>query len=70
MDEYLAHMDNSALFIHYCYSEEDGGYIATVPAYPGLSAFGTTTDEARDEFVAVLELALRHPALVNVNADG
>lgn len=28
------------------YSDEDGGYIATVPELPGCSAFGETEEEA------------------------
>lgn len=32
------------------YSKEDGGYIATCPAFPGLSAYGDTSAQAHDEF--------------------
>jgi antitoxin HicB len=32
--------------IDIAWSEEDGGYIATVPEFPGLSAFGETWEEA------------------------
>lgn len=32
------------------YSQEDGGFIAVDPAWPGLSAFGDTEEEAGREF--------------------
>jgi len=31
------------------WSNEDKGYIATVPEFPGLSAFGSTSEEALKE---------------------
>jgi predicted RNase H-like HicB family nuclease len=33
------------------WSEEDGGYIATVPELPGLSAFGASEDEACKQLI-------------------
>ena len=38
------------------YSEEDGGYIATVPELPGCSAFGKTEEEALKEIKVAMEL--------------
>jgi len=38
------------------YSEEDGGYIALSPEFPGLSAFGETPEEAIREAETALEL--------------
>ncbi len=38
------------------YSEEDGGYIALSPEFPGLSAFGETLEEAIRESETALEL--------------
>lgn len=35
--------------INLIFSEEDGGYIATIPEFPGLSAFGATPEEAAKE---------------------
>lgn len=35
--------------INIIYSEEDEGYIATVPEFPGLSAYGETPEEAIEE---------------------
>jgi len=32
--------------VHIAWSDEDQGYIATVPELPGLSAFGETLEEA------------------------
>ncbi len=40
------------------WSEEDGGYIATCPDFPGLSAFGETEEEALSEGKAALRLFL------------
>ena len=40
------------------YSEEDGGYIAFSPEFPGLSAFGETPEEAIRESETALELFL------------
>ena len=40
------------------WSEEDGGYIATCPDFPGLSAFGETEEEAIVEGKAALRLFL------------
>jgi len=40
------------------YSEEDGGYIALSPEFPGLSAFGETPEEAIRESETALELFL------------
>ena len=37
-------------------SEEDGGYIALSPEFPGLSAFGETREESIREFETALEL--------------
>ena len=36
-------------------SEEDEGWIATVPALPGCSAFGPTYEESRREACAAIE---------------
>ena len=38
------------------YSEEDGGYIALSPEFPGLSAFGVSPEEAIRESETALEL--------------
>lgn len=38
------------------WSEEDGGYIATCPDIPGLSAFGETEEAALQEGESVLRL--------------
>ena len=38
------------------WSDEDGGYIATCPDFPGLSGFGETVDDALQEAKIVLEL--------------
>ncbi|MBE9048102.1 type II toxin-antitoxin system HicB family antitoxin [Pleurocapsales cyanobacterium LEGE 10410] len=38
------------------YSEEDAGYIAICPEFPGLSAFGDTPEEAIEEAKVALEL--------------
>jgi len=38
------------------YSEEDGGYIALSPEFPGLSAFGETPEEAIRESETALDL--------------
>lgn len=40
------------------WSDEDSCYIATSPAFPRLSAFGDTAQEALNEFDTVLESAL------------
>ncbi|MBI2355004.1 MAG: type II toxin-antitoxin system HicB family antitoxin [Deltaproteobacteria bacterium] len=40
------------------WSEEDGGYIATCPDFPGLSAFGETEEQALSEGKAALRLFL------------
>jgi predicted RNase H-like HicB family nuclease len=40
------------------WSEEDGGYIATCPDFPGLSAFGESEEEALSEGKAALRLFL------------
>ncbi len=40
------------------YSEEDGGYIALSPEFPGLSAFGETPEEAIRESATALELLI------------
>jgi predicted RNase H-like HicB family nuclease len=37
------------------FSEEDNCYIATVPAFPGLSAFGDTPEKALEEAKIVLQ---------------
>ena len=37
------------------WSDEDGGYIATSPEFPDLSAFGATAAEAVSELEALLE---------------
>ena len=51
------------------YSSEDGGYIATVPAVPGLSAFGITPEIALAEALVVLEL-WRDCNLLGVKGSG
>ena len=38
------------------YSEEDAGYIAVCPEFPGLSAFGESPEEAIEEAKVALEL--------------
>ncbi len=40
------------------YSDEDGGYIATVPELPGCSAFGDTEEEAIQEIKVAATLWL------------
>jgi predicted RNase H-like HicB family nuclease len=40
------------------WSEEDGGYIATCPDFPGLSAFGETEEEALSEGKGAVRLLL------------
>ncbi len=40
---------------HFHWSDEDGGYIATCPEFPGLSAFGETFEEAASEAQVALE---------------
>jgi predicted RNase H-like HicB family nuclease len=37
------------------YSEEDEGYVATIPEFPGLSAYGETPEEAIEEAQIVLK---------------
>lgn len=44
--------------IELVWSEEDGGYIATVPELPGCSAFGETEEEALREVKVAQELWL------------
>lgn len=41
------------------WSEEDQGYIATSPEFPGLSAFGETVEEALTEAKTALDLFIR-----------
>lgn len=38
------------------WSDEDEGFIATCPDFPGLSAFGETPEEALDEADIALDL--------------
>lgn len=38
------------------WNEEDGGFIATCPEFPGLSAFGRSPEEAVQEAETVLEM--------------
>jgi predicted RNase H-like HicB family nuclease len=38
------------------WSDEDDGYIATVPEFPGVSAFGETSEEAVKEVEIALQL--------------
>ena len=38
------------------WSKEDGGYIATCPDFPGLSAFGESEEQALSEGKAALRL--------------
>ncbi|MBS1788999.1 MAG: type II toxin-antitoxin system HicB family antitoxin [Acidobacteria bacterium] len=40
------------------WSDEDEGYIAKCPEFPGLSAFGETPDEAIAEAQVALELMI------------
>lgn len=35
--------------VNLTWSEDDGCYIATIPEFPGLSAFGETPEEAAKE---------------------
>ncbi len=41
--------------INIMWSEEDEGYIATIPEFPGLSAFGENPEEAIEEAKLALE---------------
>jgi predicted RNase H-like HicB family nuclease len=41
--------------INIIYSEEDEGYVATIPEFPGLSAYGETPEEAIEEAQIVLK---------------
>lgn len=41
------------------YSEEDGGFIATIPELPGCSAFGETEEEALKEVKTAEELWIK-----------
>jgi predicted RNase H-like HicB family nuclease len=41
--------------IHIAWSEEDEAYLATCPAFPGLSAFGATEEEAVTEAKVALK---------------
>lgn len=41
------------------WSEEDGGYVATCPAFPGLSALGETEEEALAEAKVALGLFIK-----------
>lgn len=41
--------------INLMWSEEDEGYIATIPEFPGLSAFGENPEEAMEEAQMALE---------------
>jgi antitoxin HicB len=41
--------------INIMWSDEDGGYIATIPEFPGLSAFGENPEEAIEEAKIALE---------------
>jgi predicted RNase H-like HicB family nuclease len=41
---------------HIIWGEEDEGYIATCPDFPGLSAFGETLEEASEQAKVALEL--------------
>jgi len=45
------------------WSEEDGGYIATIPELPGLSAFGVSPEEA------IRQLTVAKKAFLNVMAE-
>lgn len=47
-------MDNYSLRLEW--SEEDEGYIATCPEFPGLSAFGETVEEAVQEAKTAVDL--------------
>ncbi|HZJ09159.1 MAG TPA: type II toxin-antitoxin system HicB family antitoxin [Trueperaceae bacterium] len=38
--------------------EQDGGFVAVSPEFPGVSAFGDTRDEALEEVRTALELAI------------
>jgi predicted RNase H-like HicB family nuclease len=40
------------------YSEEDGGFIATVPELPGCSAFGENEEQALNEVKIAMQLWL------------
>lgn len=44
--------------INIFYDEEDGDYIADVPDFKHVSAFGETPEEALHEVLIVLELAI------------
>ena len=41
------------------WSEEDSGYIALCPDFPGLSAFGETLEEALSEGQTALQLFIQ-----------
>jgi antitoxin HicB len=49
-------MSKYSIFL--CWSEEDKAYIATVPELPGLSALGSSADEAMKELSIAQELYL------------
>jgi predicted RNase H-like HicB family nuclease len=40
---------------NFFWSEEDKGYIATCPDFPGLSAYGETLEEATQQAISALE---------------
>ena len=50
-------MDNKYPF-NIAWSEEDRAYLATCPAFPGLSAFGDTEEEALTEAKVALKLMI------------
>lgn len=45
--------------LKYCtnmtWSDEDSCYVATIPSFPGLSAFGETPNEAEEEAQVAVE---------------
>jgi predicted RNase H-like HicB family nuclease len=48
-------MTNNKYPINIAWSDEDGGYVATCPAFPGLSALGKTEETALVEAKVALE---------------
>lgn len=44
--------------IHVFADEQDGGFVAVCPEFPGVSAFGDTRQEAVKEARVALELAI------------
>lgn len=41
------------------FSEEDNGYVATIPEFPGMSGFGLSSETAVQELKTAVDLAIR-----------